>query len=93
MNSTAARQARALAFRQCAQCDYDFLTGTGARACHYYECPYIPELLDVQCPVCRYNFHTRDGQPECSDPPSCDFARHEAPERVRTARQWQRHQR
>lgn len=89
MEAAISEERRALSFQRCAQCTYDFLTGEGFRSCHYYECPYLPEVLDVRCPTCLYNFHTRDGQPECSDPPSCEFARHEAPRRVRAARRWQ----
>lgn len=88
MAISTARRSKALSFRRCARCTYDFLTGEGVRACHYYECPYLPEELDVRCPTCLYNFFTADGQPECSDPPSCDFARHEAPQRVEAALVW-----
>lgn len=80
---------RALAFQQCGQCSYDFLTGEGTRSCHYYECPYLPEVLDVRCPTCLYNFHTREGQPGCGDTPSCEFARHEARQHLHAARHWQ----
>lgn len=91
MTTTRAEE-RALAFHQCAQCTYDLLTGEGERGCHYYACPYLPEALDVQCPTCMYNFHTRDGQPECSDPPTCEFARTTARERVALARRWHDHE-
>ena len=79
---------RALAFQQCPLCALDLATGEGERGCHYYECPYLPEELDVSCPTCRYNFVTDDGNPDCSDPPDCDFARVTAPERVRTLQSW-----
>lgn len=75
-------------FRQCPQCGYDLLTGEGERGCHYYGCPYLPESLDVTCPTCVYNFATEDGNPECSDPPSCDFAVNVAPDRVANVREW-----
>lgn len=75
-------------FQQCEGCSYDFLTDSGERSCHYYECPYLPEALDVWCPTCRYDFATKDGNPECSDPPSCEFARKVAPQRVAALRSW-----
>ncbi len=75
-------------FQQCALCEYDFATDEGERACHYYECPYLPEVLDVRCPTCLYNFAVDDGNPECGDPPDCTFAREVAPERVIALRHW-----
>ena len=80
--------ARALAFRQCEWCSYDFRTDEGERGCHYYECPNLAEELDVWCPICRYNFMVRDGNPTCSDPPGCRFARWVAPRRVRALEAW-----
>ena len=79
---------RALAFQQCPHCALDLATGEGERACHYYECPYLPEQLDVRCPTCLYNFFTGDGDPECNDPPDCEFAQLTAPERVQTLQSW-----
>lgn len=75
-------------FRQCSQCGFDLLTRAGERACHYYGCPYLPEELDATCPVCMYDFMTRDGNPECGDPPSCAFALEEAPIRVANVHAW-----
>lgn len=79
---------RALQFRPCAFCDYDFATDEGERACSYGACAYLPEELEVHCPRCWFNFFTTEGQPDCGDPPSCDFAREEAPVRVATVLQW-----
>jgi hypothetical protein len=78
----------AVRFVQCEHCSYDFLTDTGDRSCHYYECPYLPEAIDVWCPTCHYNFATRDGNPECGDNPKCDFAVRVAPGRVKALRDW-----
>lgn len=75
-------------FQQCEHCDYDFLTDTGVRGCHYYECPYLPEAMDVWCPTCRYNFAIGDGNAECGNPPRCEFARKVAPQRVATLTGW-----
>src|SRR5260370_22973473 len=78
----------ALQFRRCPQCHYDFATRTGTRGCELYACPYLPDVLDVSCPTCNYNFETGEGCPECSDPPSCEFAQQEAPRRVETLHRW-----
>ena len=80
--------AKAVTFQQCSFCSYDFATGEGQRGCHYYECPYLPEELDVRCPTCLYNFYIEDGNPECGDPPDCEFAREIAPERVANIAAW-----
>jgi hypothetical protein len=86
------RVERALAFSQCPLCWYDLTTGEGRRGCHYYECPYLPEMLEVFCPKCNFNFFTREGDADCGDPPRCRFARAEAPLRVDTMVRWlQRH--
>jgi hypothetical protein len=79
---------KAASFARCEACAYDFRTDEGARACHYYECPYLPEELNVWCPTCRYNFLVRDGNSACGDSPRCDFARDVAPGRVRAMEQW-----
>lgn len=77
---------RLATFRRCAGCDYDFVTGEGTRSCHYGACPYLPEELDPRCPICQYNFVTDDLEPACGDPPTCDFARIEAPQRIEAVR-------
>lgn len=91
--SRQAAEARAASFRQCPSCSYDFATGEGQRGCHYYECPYLPEDLDVRCPTCLYNFHEQDGNPECGDPPDCEFAREVAPQRLANLASWTRENR
>jgi|AntRauTorckE6833_2_1112554.scaffolds.fasta_scaffold93496_1 hypothetical protein len=75
-------------FQQCESCEYNFETDEGERSCHYYECPYLPEVLDARCPTCLYNFAIGDGNPECSDPPDCTFAREVAPDRVGALHTW-----
>jgi rubredoxin len=85
-----ATEAQAVTFRQCPQCTYDFATGEGERSCHYYECPYLPEALDVRCPTCLYNFSVEDGNPDCGDPPDCEFAREVAPQRLANLAGWLR---
>ena len=88
--SKQASKAHAVTFRQCPFCSYDFATGEGQRGCHNYDCPYLPEELDVRCPICLYNFYVGDGNPDCGDPPDCEFARDVAPERVRNVTAWLR---
>ena len=79
---------RVRAFHTCEHCSFDFATDEGERNCHYYECPILPDELDVRCPICLYNFATGDGNPGCSDPPTCVFARKVAPARVRALEAW-----
>ena len=83
---------RLLAFRTCPLCDYKPEAGEGQRACHYGECPYLPEAMDTRCPTCLYNFLTDDLRPACGDPPTCEFARTEAPRRVEALTYWLEHQ-
>jgi hypothetical protein len=61
-------------FQQCPGCAYDFVAGTGTRACGWYDCPYLPEELKVNCPECNYNFASGEGAPWCGEPPSCQWA-------------------
>jgi hypothetical protein len=79
---------RLRAFQSCELCEYDFRTDEGERNCHYFECPNLPEELDVWCPTCRYNFMVDDGNPACGDALDCDFARNVAPARVRALETW-----
>lgn len=78
---------KVLAFAACEFCSHDLATGEGERACHYFECPYVPEELVVICPTCQHNFFTGDGPAQCANGKTCDFAR-EAPQRVATLREW-----
>ncbi len=82
------REEKFLRFTQCELCNYDLMTGEGERGCHYYDCPNLPEELDVRCPICLFNFAIGDGNPDCSYPPSCDFAREVAPTRVANLVRW-----
>jgi hypothetical protein len=75
------------AFQTCELCEYDFRTDEGERNCHYFECPNLPEELNIWCPTCRYNFMVEDGNPACENL-DCDFARNVAPGRVRALREW-----
>jgi hypothetical protein len=61
-------------FRRCPGCEYDFLTDTGTKSCHWYDCPYLPEELKVTCPECNYNFATGEGASWCGEPPTCRWA-------------------
>jgi hypothetical protein len=75
-------------FQTCELCSYDFRTDEGERNCHYFECPNLPEVLDIWCPTCRYNFMVDDGNPACGDPPQCEFALEVAPARVAALDAW-----
>jgi hypothetical protein len=79
---------KAMAFEQCPSCAYDVATGVGERSCNYGACPYLPEALDVTCPVCNFNFQLRDTVPACGEPPHCDFARETVGPRLRVLREW-----
>ena len=46
-------------FQQCPGCAYDFVAGTGTRSCAWYDCPYLPEELKVNCPDCNYKLRHR----------------------------------
>lgn len=78
----------ALDFRACPLCEHDIATRQGAAGCHLYDCPYLPDELDVVCPVCYYNFYTGETVPACGDPPSCEFAVETAPERLAALEVW-----
>lgn len=69
----ARRLKRALRFRRCPGCDYDWATGEGKRACSYYDCPYLPAELRVVCDWCGYNFVLGEGQIRC-DHVTCERA-------------------
>lgn len=83
---------RLLQFHTCPFCRFDLATGEGERACHYSDCPYLPEALDTRCPTCMYNFFTDDLHPACDEPPTCEFAQTEAPQRVEALTYWLEHQ-
>ena len=61
-------------FRQCAGCEFDFVTGEGERSCNWGACPYLPAALDPTCPVCNYNFATDEGRPHCGNLATCEEA-------------------
>ena len=61
-------------FRKCPGCGYDFATGEGERSCHWGDCPYLPEELNVFCDYCRFNYFTLEGNPPCADPMTCEHA-------------------
>lgn len=70
-----ARSDPEVSFHRCPGCDFDFLTGEGFRSCSWYQCPYLPDDVDVFCPECNYNFWLGEGNSRCGDPPTCDHAR------------------
>jgi hypothetical protein len=61
-------------FQPCSQCEYDFATDEGPKACQWGQCAYLPEELDVYCEQCRFNYYTLEGNPSCQDPLSCEHS-------------------
>ena len=74
-------------FRPCSGCGWDFATGEGQPGCHYYDCPYLPEELNVHCASCRFDFFTMEGNPPCDDPMTCPHGE-EPRARVENVRRW-----
>ena len=68
----AQKKSRWEGFTQCPGCGLDFGTGEGVRSCSWGDCPYLPLELDVFCPDCRYNYMTKEGNPPCGHPRTCD---------------------
>jgi len=45
----------------------------GYRPCSFYDCPGLPEELEVTCNICMFDFAAGDGQPRC-DHATCETA-------------------
>ena len=72
----------------CPGCTPTVVTAEGARPCSHYDCPGLPEELEVTCNKCMFDFAARDGQVMC-DHTTCETAlRLEA--NVETYRAWVR---
>jgi len=80
------------AFENCPGCRYDFATGEGGTSCHYYDCEYLPEELNVFCDQCRFDFYTLEGNPSCEDPATCVEGA-EARSHVENVRRWRERRR
>ena len=78
----------ALGFVPCDGCDWDFDAGEGLTPCDRYFCPKLPELLDVRCPTCLFNFATGASNSQCGDVHTCRFSHEQAPARVELFRRW-----
>jgi hypothetical protein len=78
----------ALGFVPCDGCDWDFETGEGLAPCGRYFCPKLPELLDVRCPTCLFNFVTGASNSQCGEVHTCRFSHEQAPARVELFRRW-----
>lgn len=62
------------AFRpKCPGCTPARVTELGARPCSFYDCPGLPEELEVTCRICIYDFAAEDGQVKC-DHDTCETA-------------------
>jgi hypothetical protein len=79
---------QALQFIPCAECDWSFETGEGLTPCGRYFCPILPELLDVRCPTCLFNFVTGASNSQCGEVHTCRFSREQAPQRVALFEEW-----
>lgn len=80
--------ALALEFVPCDGCDWDFETGEGLTPCGRYFCPALPDVLDVRCPTCLFNFATCASNSQCGEVHTCKFSREQAPARVARFRRW-----
>lgn len=78
----------ALDFVPCDGCDWDFTSGEGLTPCGHYFCPLLPELLDVRCPTCLFNFATGASNSQCGEVHTCRFSHDEAPARVELFHKW-----
>lgn len=78
----------ALEFVPCDGCDWDFERGEGLAPCGHYLCPALPELLDVRCPNCLFNFLTGDSNSQCGEVHTCRFSHEQAPARVALFQRW-----
>ena len=79
---------RALQFIPCEGCDWDFETGEGLTPCGRYLCPLLPEVLDVHCPTCLFNFATGASNSQCGEVHTCKFSHEHAPQRVELLHRW-----
>ena len=63
-----------LQFRpRCPGCTPEKLREPGARPCSFYDCPGLPEELEVVCKICVYDFAADEGQIKC-DHNTCETA-------------------
>jgi hypothetical protein len=79
---------RALRFVPCDGCDWDFESYEGLTPCGHYFCPDLPDVLDVRCPTCLFNFATSASNSQCGEAHTCTFSREHAPARVELHRRW-----
>lgn len=57
-------------FVRCLGCTWNPFTDEGTRGCGWFECPRLPQNLEVHCPYCFFNYVTWLGNPAC-DPATC----------------------
>ena len=63
------------AFRpRCPGCSVQRATSEGAKPCSFYDCPGLPDELQVTCDTCMFDFAENDGQLKC-DHDTCETAR------------------
>ncbi len=57
----------------CPGCTPSKVTEEGARPCSFYDCPGLPQELQVTCDLCLYDFANNTGQIKC-DHRTCETA-------------------
>jgi hypothetical protein len=58
---------------RCPGCTPATVAAPEARPCSYYDCPGLPEELEVTCRTCMFDFVAGDGQVKC-DHSTCPTA-------------------
>jgi hypothetical protein len=58
---------------RCPGCTPSAVVAPDARPCSYYDCPWLPEELQVTCTQCMFDFVAGDGQVKC-DHSACPTA-------------------
>ena len=57
----------------CPGCTPEVVMADGVESCSTYDCPGLPEQLQVSCNTCMYDFVTEEGQVKC-DHRTCETA-------------------
>lgn len=58
---------------QCPNCSPERVLQSDSRPCSFYDCPGLPEQLEVTCPICVYDFNADQGTVKC-DHNTCETA-------------------
>ena len=57
----------------CPGCTPKTVLAAEARPCSFYDCPGLPQELEVTCEICMFDFANQDGQVKC-DQSTCETA-------------------